>query len=52
MGVRPRLCKGGATIGLAWHNRQPSLEVHRMMGPFRRLAHLIDQGRQIGRAHV
>lgn len=31
MGVRPRLCKGGATIGLAWHNRQPSLEVHRMM---------------------
>ena len=44
MGVRPRLCKGGATIGLAWHNRQPSLEVHRMMGPFRRLAHLIDQG--------
>ena len=50
MGVRPRLCKGGATIGLAWHNRQPSLEVHRMMGPFRRLAHLIDQGRQLDAA--
>ncbi|EOQ81883.1 hypothetical protein K652_03168 [Pseudomonas aeruginosa VRFPA02] len=50
MGVRPRLCKGGATIGLAWHNRQPSLEVHRIMGPFRRLAHLIDQGRQLDAA--
>ncbi|PCK40929.1 hypothetical protein A2J13_28595, partial [Pseudomonas aeruginosa] len=50
MGVRPRLCKGGATIGLAWHNRQPSLKVHRMMGPFRRLAHLIDQGRQLDAA--
>ncbi|MBF3221166.1 hypothetical protein HKW74_17095, partial [Pseudomonas aeruginosa] len=50
MGVRPRLCKGGATIGLAWHNRQTSLKVHRMMGPFRRLAHLIDQGRQLDAA--
>ncbi len=40
MGVRPRLCKGGATIGLAWHNRQPSLKVHRMMGPFRRLRYM------------
>ncbi len=50
MGVRPRLCKGGTTIGLAWHNRQPSLKVHRMMGPFRRLAHLIDQGRQLDAA--